>query len=175
MGVEVWMRVATYARVSTDEQTTQNQTAELDRYLTAQGDGVEVFGRFVDDGVSGSKLSRPAFDRMLKAADEGAFDVLVFWKLDRLGRNTQHLLETVERLKRKGIEVVSLRESIDTRSSAGKAFLGMLAVFAQFERDVLIERTRAGQARARAQGKHMGRPAGSRDSSPRVRTCRRHA
>jgi DNA invertase Pin-like site-specific DNA recombinase len=150
------MRVATYQRVSTIEQTTANQAAALKGWLTSRPDSVLVHA--YKDTESGAKTSRPAFDRLLRHAKSGMFDVLVVWRLDRLGRSTEHLLRTVRELEEAGVTLVSVRDSIDTSTASGRAFLGMLAVFAQFERDVLVERTKAGMARAKAAGVHVGRP-----------------
>jgi hypothetical protein len=110
------------------------------------------------DTESGAKTPRPGFDRMLKDAKARMFDRVVIWRLDRLGRNTEHLLRTVRELEEAGVTLVSVRDSVDTSTASGKAFLGMLAVFAQFERDILVERTKAGMARAKAAGVHVGRP-----------------
>lgn len=144
------LRIATYARVSTDQQTEANQQPALDHYAAGFPGAVVV--PFVDHGVSGTKTSRPAFDRLMGLALKGQFDRLVFWKLDRLGRNTEHLLKTCRELEAAGVTLVSLNESIDTSTAGGKAFLGMLAVFAQFERDTCVERTKAGLRRAAAGG-----------------------
>ncbi len=161
------MRIATYERVSTVEQTTENQRPALQGWL--QSHPAAVLVRPYRDVDSGAKTSRPGFDRLLKDAKAGMFDTLVIWRLDRLGRNTAHLLKTVEDLQKAGVTLVSLRDSIDTTTASGKAFLGMLAVFAQFERDILVERTKAGMARAKAAGKHLGRVAGRQDTKPRSR------
>jgi DNA invertase Pin-like site-specific DNA recombinase len=150
------MRIATYERVSTHDQTTANQQPALKAWLVVHPNAVLV--RPYKDVESGAKTSRPGFDRMLRDAKAGLFDHLVIWRLDRLGRNTQHLLGTVADLEKAGVTLVSVHDSIDTRTASGKAFLGMLAVFAQFERDILVERTRAGMARAKAAGIHVGRP-----------------
>jgi DNA invertase Pin-like site-specific DNA recombinase len=150
------MKVATYERVSTIEQTTENQRPALAGWVQAHPDAVLV--RPYRDVESGTKTTRPGFDRMLKDACKGVFNVLVVWRLDRLGRSTEHLLRTVRELEEAGVTLISVRDGIDTKTASGKAFLGMLAVFAQFERDILVERTKAGMARARAAGVHVGRP-----------------
>jgi DNA invertase Pin-like site-specific DNA recombinase len=160
------MQIATYERVSTIEQSTENQRPALAAWVQTHPDAVLV--RPYRDVESGAKTSRPGFDRMVKDARAGMFTTLVIWRLDRLGRSTEHLLRTVRELEECGVTLVSVRDSIDTSTASGKAFLGMLAVFAQFERDILVERTKAGMARAKANGKHVGRPQGSKDGRPRA-------
>lgn len=149
------MRAAIYARVSTTEQTCDNQLLELRRYVEARGwTGQE----FVDRGVSGSKEKRPALDTLLHYAKRRKFDVLVCWRLDRLGRNLRHLVTMLEELTGLGIAFVSLGEGIDCTTPAGKLQLHILAALAEFERERIRERVLAGLQRARTQGKRLGRP-----------------
>jgi len=150
------MRVATYLRVSTVEQTVENQATALKGWLAGRPEATLV--QSYRDVESGARTSRPAFDRLLRHAKSGMFDVLVIWRLDRLGGSTEHLLRTVRELEEAGVTLVSVRDSIDTSTASGRALLGMLAVFSQFERDVLVERTKAGMARAKAAGIHIGQP-----------------
>jgi putative DNA-invertase from lambdoid prophage Rac len=148
-------RVAVYARVSTFEQDPENQLQELRRYCEARGwTAVE----YVDRGVSGSKDKRPALDALLKNAKRRRFDVLVCWRLDRLGRNLRHLVTILEDLQHVGVAFVSLGEGIDCTTPAGKLQLHILAALAEFERERIRERVLAGLQRARAQGKRLGRP-----------------
>jgi DNA invertase Pin-like site-specific DNA recombinase len=148
-------RVAVYARVSTFEQDPENQLQELRRYCEARGwTAVE----YVDRGVSGSKDKRPALDGLLKDAKRRRFDVLVCWRLDRLGRNLRHLVTMLEDLNHIGVAFFSLGEGIDCTTPAGKLQLHILAALAEFERERIKERVIAGMARAKAQGKHVGRP-----------------
>lgn len=149
------MRAALYARVSTSEQTCENQLLELRRYVEARG---WTATEFVDEGVSGSRDHRPALDRLVRDAKCRRFDVLVVWRLDRLGRNLRHLVTLIEDLVSVGVGFVSLGEAIDTGSPAGRLQLHVLAALAEFEKARIIERVRAGLARARAQGKRLGRP-----------------
>ena len=150
------MRCAIYARVSTSEQTCDNQLIELRRYVEARGwTGTE----FVDSGVSGVKDRRPALDALLKDAKRRRFDVLVVWRLDRLGRNLKHLVTLLEDVQAVGIAFVSLGEGIDCTTAAGRLQLHVLAALAEFERARIAERVRAGLARVRASGKRLGRPA----------------
>ena len=148
-------RVFAYARVSTVEQLTENQREQIARagYNIAPK-------RFIEEQISGSvpAAQRPGFQRLLERMDEG--DTLVVTKLDRIGRDSIDVQQTVERFQREGIRLVVLQlGNLDLTSSAGALMVKMLAAVADFERDLIIERTQAGQARARAAGTHMGRPA----------------
>lgn len=142
------MAVIGYARVST---TDQNMALQLDALRKA---GVERV--FRDQGVSGSTSARPGLDACLDHLREG--DVLTVWKLDRLGRNTRHVLTVVDDLISRGIGFRSLTEGLHTEGAMGKAMLTIMAAFAQLERDTMIERTRAGLAAAAANGRKGGRP-----------------
>src|SRR5437773_3933748 len=143
------MRAAIYARVSTFDQEPENQLAEVRRYVTARGwTAVE----YVDRGVSGAKDRRPALDELLRDARRRRFDVLVCWRLDRLGRNLKHLVTLLEELQVLGIAFVSLGEGIDCTTPAGRLQLHVLAALAEFERSRIAERVRAGLARVRASG-----------------------
>jgi DNA invertase Pin-like site-specific DNA recombinase len=151
-------RVALYARVSTDEQTARNQIREL--RAVAERHGWTIAEEYVDHGLSGSKGrdQRPAFDRMLKAAARREFDVLAAWSVDRLGRSLQHLVSFLDEIHSKRIDLYLHQQGIDTTTPAGKALFQMCGVFAEFERAMIQERVKAGLARARAQGKVLGRP-----------------
>ena len=149
------MKAGLYARVSTFDQEPENQLQELRRYVEARGwTAVE----YVDRGVSGSKDRRPALDELVKDAKRRRFDVLVCWRLDRLGRNLRHLVTLLEELQSMGVSFVSLGEGIDCTTPAGKLQLHILAALAEFERGRIRERVLAGLARARTQGKRLGRP-----------------
>jgi DNA invertase Pin-like site-specific DNA recombinase len=149
------MRAAIYARVSTVEQDAENQLIELRRYVEARGwTAVE----YVDSGVSGAKDRRPALDQLVSDAKRRKFDVLVCWRLDRLGRNLRHLVTLLEELQTIGVAFVSLGEGIDCTTPAGKLQLHILAALAEFERERIRERVTAGLRRARMQGKALGRP-----------------
>lgn len=149
------MKAAIYARVSTVDQEPENQLQELRRYVEARG----WTGReYVDRGVSGSKDRRPALDTLVSDAKRRRFDVLVCWRLDRLGRNLRHLVTLIDELNDLGIGFASLGEGIDTATPAGRLQLHILAALAEFERARIQERVRAGLARARAQGVRLGRP-----------------
>lgn len=159
-------RVFAYARVSTVEQLTENQREQISRagYHIAPK-------RFIEEQISGSVPApqRPGFQRLLERMDEG--DTLVVTKLDRIGRDSIDVQQTVERFQNEGIRLVVLQlGNLDLTSSAGSLMVKMLAAVADFERDLIIERTQAGQARARAAGKHMGRP--SKTTSDQQRAIR---
>lgn len=147
-------RTFLYARVSTSDQTTANQLAEV----LAAGFAVEP-KRIVQESISGSvpASERPGFARLLDRLE--ADDILIVTKLDRLGRNAMDVRATIERLTDAGVRVHCLAlGGMDLTSAAGKMTMGVLTAVAEFERDLLIERTHAGLARARAEGKKMGRP-----------------
>lgn len=148
------MRAAIYARVSTFDQNPENQLAELRQYAAARGWTVT---EFVDKGISGAKERRPALDEMLQAAKRRKVDVVVCWRLDRLGRNLRHLVVLLEDLTALGVAFVSLGEGIDATTPAGRLQMAVLGAIAQFERERIAERVRAGLARARAQGTRLGR------------------
>ena len=142
------MAIIGYARVSTTDQNSDLQMNAL-----RDAGAVRVFN---DHGVSGSKATRPGLDACLDHLREG--DVLTVWKLDRLGRNTQHVLAVIDELTSRGIGFRSLTEGLHTDGPMGKAMLTIMAAFAQLERDTMIERTRAGLAAAAANGRKGGRP-----------------
>ena len=149
------MTAAIYARVSTFDQEPENQLTELRRYAAARGWTVT---EFVDRGVSGAKDRRPALDALLTDAKRRRFDVLVCWRLDRLGRNLRHLITVLDDLQSLGIPFVSLAEGIDATTPAGKLQMHILGAIAEFERGRIRERVMAGLERARAHGKVLGRP-----------------
>lgn len=138
-----------YARVSTGDQKADLQVDAL------REQGVEQ-DRIYIDVASGRRAERPELSSLLKALREG--DELIVWRLDRIGRSTKDLLGLVEQLSARGITFVSLHEMIETRSATGKLMLTFFAALAAFERDLLVERTNAGLAAARARGRKGGRP-----------------
>ena len=149
------MKAAIYARVSTLDQEPENQLQELRRYVQARGwEATE----YVDHGVSGAKDRRPALDDLVKDAKRRRFDVLVCWRLDRLGRNLRHLILLLDDLQAIGVGFVSLAEGIDATTPAGRLQLHILGAIAEFERSRVIERVQAGLERAKRQGKTLGRP-----------------
>jgi putative DNA-invertase from lambdoid prophage Rac len=147
------MAIFGYGRVSTKEQTTENQRREI------EASGYKVDYWYVDEGVSGKvpALQRPQFTKMLSQIRDG--ELLVVTKLDRLGRDAQDVGASIKMLAARGIEVIVLQlGKLDLTSTAGKLMLTMLAAVAEMERDLLVERTQSGLARAKAEGKTLGRP-----------------
>ena len=152
-------RAAIYARVSTQKnQTPQNQIIRLRE--VADRAGWEVVEEFVDKGISGAKGrdQRPAFDRLYKAATRREIDVIMAWSVDRLGRSLQDLVAFLSELQASKVDLYLDRQGIDTTTPGGKALFQMMGVFAEFERAMIQERVHAGLARARAEGKRLGRP-----------------
>jgi DNA invertase Pin-like site-specific DNA recombinase len=151
-------RVALYLRVSTLEQDVTNQRGELE--AVAQRHGWRVVAVFSDNGVSGTKgrAERPGLDELMKAVARRDVDMVAAWSVDRLGRSLQGLLEILVELRAKGVDLYLHRQGIDTTTPGGKAMYQMLGVFSEFERELIRERVLAGMARARSQGKHLGRP-----------------
>lgn len=160
-------RVFAYARVSTVEQLTENQREQI-----AQAGYAIDPKRFIEEKVSGSVCAaqRPGFQKLIERLEEG--DSLIVTKLDRLGRDSVDVQQTVELFSKRGVRLIVLQlGNLDLTSSSGSLMVKVLAAVADFERDLIIERTQAGQARAKAQGKHMGRP--SKTSAEEKNTIRR--
>jgi len=118
--------------------------------------GFEIVDEYCDEGVSGSKDSRPGLNRLLADAEAGKFSVVLVWKLDRLGRSLIHLVRLMENFQRLGIELVSFSEGLDFTTTTGKLLYQIISAFAEFERDCIRERVRAGMRNAK--GKQIGRP-----------------
>lgn len=150
-------RVAIYLRVSTVEQTTENQRREL--MAVAERSGWQVVHVFEDAGVSGSKGRdhRPALAAMMKAVNRREIDIVAAWSVDRLGRSLIDLIEVLKDLHAKGVDLFLHQQGLDTSTSSGKAMFQMLGVFAEFERAVIRERVIAGLSRAKAAGTKLGR------------------
>jgi DNA invertase Pin-like site-specific DNA recombinase len=151
------MRVAIYLRVSTSEQTTDNQRRELLGVATRHG--WKVVAEFEDAGVSGSKGrdQRPGLDALLKAVARREFDMVAAWSVDRLGRSLIDLLKLLMDLHAKGVDLFLHQQGLDTSTPSGRAMFQMLGTFAEFERAMIRERVNAGLARAREQGRQLGR------------------
>lgn len=160
-----------YARCSTFEQNTDMQLRDLRRL--AKQRGFDIFKEYVDEAQSGGKTSRPALDAMLKDAQRGRFSVLLVWKLDRLGRSVKHLIELLEDFKTWNVQLVSFGEGLDFTTTAGKLFYTLLGAFAEFEKDTIRDRVRAGIRAARARGVRLGRPALRSFSPSDMRQLRR--
>jgi DNA invertase Pin-like site-specific DNA recombinase len=151
-------RAVLYLRVSTQDQTTANQERELRQ--VAERAGWEVAKVYKDHGISGAKGrdKRPAFDALHKAAARREFDVVMAWSVDRLGRSLQDLIAFLSEIHASGVDLFLHQQGLDTTTPGGKALFQMMGVFAEFERSMIQERVRAGLARARSEGKQLGRP-----------------
>jgi DNA invertase Pin-like site-specific DNA recombinase len=159
------VKVALYGRVSTanNGQSVEMQLRDL-RQL-AQQRGFEIVAEFCDEGVSGAKDSRPQLDRMLADAKRGKFEAILIWRLDRLGRSLQHLVRLFEDFRVWNVVLISFGEGLDFSTSLGKLFYQLSGAFAEFEKDTIRERVRAGLRNARAKGKKLGRPRAAVDAA----------
>src|SRR5689334_10472871 len=151
-------RAVLYLRVSTLEQTTANQERELREIAGRMG--CEIVRVYKDHGISGTRGrdKRPAFDKLCRDAARREFDVVMAWSVDRLGRSLQDLVGFLSELHALKIDLFLRQQGLDTTTPAGKAMFQMMGVFAEFERAMIAERVRAGLARARGEGKRLGRP-----------------
>ena len=163
-------RAALYLRVSTLDQTTANQERELRQ--AAERAGWEVTKIYKDHGISGAKGrdKRPAFNALCRDATKRQFDVVMAWSVDRLGRSLQDLIGFLSELHALKVDLFLHQQGLDTTTPAGKALFQMLGVFAEFERSIIQERVRAGLARARSEGKVLGRPRVAADIETAIRT-----
>jgi DNA invertase Pin-like site-specific DNA recombinase len=158
MGETTMKRAGLYLRVSTVDQTTANQERELRQ--AAERAGWQVIKVYREHGISGAKGrdKRPAFDALHRAAARREFDIVMAWGVDRLGRSLRDLVNFLDDLRALNVDLFLKTQGIDTTSPSGKAMFGMLSVFADFERSIIQERVRAGLARAKGEGKTLGRP-----------------
>ena len=165
-------RVGLYLRVSTIGQTVENQRQDLER--VAQQRGWQVAETYIDHGISGAKGrdKRPAFDRICKDAARGKLDIVAAWSIDRLGRSLHHVANFMAELLEQNVALYLHQQQVDGTTSSGKAMLGMAAVFAEFERSCTIDRINAGLARARAEGKQLGRPRVASKIEGKIRSMR---
>jgi DNA invertase Pin-like site-specific DNA recombinase len=150
-------RVGIYLRVSTSDQTTENQRRELE--AVAVRSGWEIVGVYEDAGVSGAKGrdKRPAFDRLMRDATARKLDIIAAWSVDRLGRSLQDLAGFLTELHSLGCNLYLHQQALDTTTASGRAMFQMCGVFAEFERNMIVERVNAGLARAKAAGVRTGR------------------
>lgn len=165
-------RAGIYLRVSTAGQTTANQLLELKR--VAEQRGWMVAEIYEDAGISGSKGrdKRPGLDKLCKDASRGKLDIVMAWSLDRLGRSLHHVVTFMAELGEQGVELYLHQQNVDSSTAAGKAMLAMCGVFAEFERSMIVERVNAGLARAKAQGKTLGRPRIDASTETEIRRLR---
>jgi len=145
------------------------QTREMEEFCERRS--WELAGSYVDNGISGSKESRPELDRLMADAHRRRFDAVVVWKFDRFARSVSHLLRALETFKALGIDFVSLSEQVDTSTPTGKMVFTVLGAVAELERSLIAERVRAGIRNARAKGKRLGRPRVAVDGA-RIATLR---
>ena len=148
-------RAALYLRVSTIDQHPETQGYDL-RKLAEQR-GLQVVREYVDHGVSGVRVKRPALDQLMAGARRGEFDVVLVWACDRLARSTKHFLEVLDELNRLNIEFVSFRENLDTGGALGRAVVVIISAIAELERNLIVERVKAGIRRAKMEGRQVGR------------------
>jgi DNA invertase Pin-like site-specific DNA recombinase len=150
-------RAALYARVSTAAgQSPQMQIDCLREY--AQRRGLEIIEEYIDNGISGTKDRRPALDRLMDASRRRQHDMVLVYRFDRMARSTSHLLRVLEEFEGLGINFVSYSEGLELGSALGRAMFTIIGALAELERNLIVERSTEGQRRARARGKHVGRP-----------------
>jgi putative DNA-invertase from lambdoid prophage Rac len=164
------LRAGLYARVSTnDQQTLSMQSRAMREYAARRGWMITLQVREVNSGA----VRREAREKVIEAARRREIDVVLVWRLDRWGRSVTDLLATLQELEHLGVGFVSLTEALDLTTPAGRAMAGLLAIFAEFEREILRERTRAGLAHARENGQRLGRPATAAVHAAEVRKLHR--
>ena len=154
--------VALYARVSTSDQNCALQLDDLRRFSSERFDR---YYEYVDHGISGAQRKRPQLDALMKDARKRRFDVVLVWKFDRFARSVKHLVDSLEEFRAMGIDFISYTEGVDTTTPTGQLLFHIVGAVAQFERDLIAERVRAGIAHAKAMGKRIGRPRADIDVS----------
>lgn len=149
-------RAALYMRVSTIDQHPESQLHDL--HALANQRGFEIVREYTDR-ISGTRAKRPGLDELMRDARRGRFDVVLVWASDRLARSVRHFLEVLDELNHLRIEFVSYRENLDTTGPLGRAIVVIIGAIAELERNLIVERVRAGMRRAKLEGRHIGRPA----------------
>ncbi|GAX59898.1 site-specific recombinase [Candidatus Scalindua japonica] len=149
-------KVAVYVRVSTKDQSVGMQLNDLERYSKERG--LTVYKVYEDNGVSGTKETRPALDELMNDARKRKFDVVLVWRFDRFARSTKHLVTALYEFRNLGIDFISYQENIDTSSPLGEAIFTIISAMSKLERDIIAERVKGGLRKARASGKRLGRP-----------------
>jgi DNA invertase Pin-like site-specific DNA recombinase len=155
------VKIAIYCRVSTEEQDASTQETICREYCARIG--AEIFRVYIDTGISGMKTSRPQFDQMLQDMRLVRFNCIMVTKLDRIGRSLQHILSLFDEFNRKGINFIAVTQNIDTTTAAGKLQMQIIGAFAEFERNLISERTKEGMKKAVNVGKR------GRDKKPRLK------
>ncbi len=149
-------KVAIYARVSTKDQSVDMQLNDLERYSKERG--LKVFRVYQDNGVSGTKETRPALGELMNDAKKRRFDIVLVWRFDRFARSTKHLVNALYEFRNLGIDFISYQENIDTSSPLGEAIFTIISAMSKLERDIIAERVKGGLRKAKANGKKLGRP-----------------
>ncbi len=149
-------RVALYVRVSTKDQSVDMELNDLQRYSKERG--FKIFKVYKDNGVSGTKESRPALSELMNDAKKRKFDIVLVWRFDRFARSTKHLVNALYEFRNLGIDFISYQENIDTSSPLGEAIFTIISAMAKLERDIIAERVKGGLRKAKANGKRLGRP-----------------
>ena len=162
------LKVGIYSRVSMRGQNIKTQRLALRDYC--KRNNLDIVDQYEDNGFSGKNGDRPDFTRLLADMRTGRINCIVVYKLDRIGRSLQHLLDLFGEFKNRGVDFISLSQNINTTSPEGRMFLKMLMLFAEFEREMTVERIHQGLNRARKEGKTLGRPNGAKDKKRRRRS-----
>jgi DNA invertase Pin-like site-specific DNA recombinase len=162
--------VAIYARVSTNKQKTEMQLAELRAYVKRSK--WKTYKEYIDHGRTGADTSRPAFTQMMADAAKKKFDILLVWKLDRLSRSMRDLVNTISEIEAAGLDFISYENQLDTSTPTGKLVFHVIGAVAEFERDIIRERVRAGLDSARRRGQRLGRPPHSKTKRTKARRLR---
>jgi len=149
-------RVAIYVRVSTKDQSVGMQLNDLERYSKERG--LNIFKVYKDNGVSGTKETRPALGQLMDDARKRKFNDVLVWRFDRFARSTKHLVNALYEFRNLGIDFISYQENIDTSSPLGEAIFTIISAMSKLERDIIAERVKGGLRKARANGKRLGRP-----------------
>ena len=149
-------KVAVYVRVSTKDQSVDMQLNDLERYSRERG--LDVFKVYEDNGVSGTKETRPALNELMDHAKKKRFDMVLVWRFDRFERSTKHLVTALHEFRHLGIDFISFQENIDTSSPLGEAIFTIISAMSTLERDIIAERVKGGLRKAKAKGKRLGRP-----------------
>lgn len=152
------IRVAIYCRVSTDSQTVENQIRELQEVATRSN--WNVIGIYSDQGISGAKdrTERPQLDALIKDANKRKFDMIACWSIDRLGRSIQTLVQFMNDMNAIGVDLYFHQQALNTKTASGRMVFSIFSALGEYERELIRERINAGLARAKAQGKKLGRP-----------------
>ena len=163
-------KVAIYVRVSTKDQSVGMQLNDLERYSKERG--LNIFKVYEDNGVSGTKETRPALGQLMDDARKRKFDIVLVWRFDRFARSTKHLVNALYEFRNLGIDFISYQENIDTSSPLGEAIFTIISAMSKLERDIIAERVKGGLRKARANGKRLGRPKNEVDTD-KVIECRK--